>query len=169
MRTGTLVHYHRNFEVRMLLAWALWIGMGGLSESTWQQQSEGLKTGRSLELLHSVQCPVRQVWGTAESRRASTHNSQVLNHLGNWTVQTNQLWCQSCIPCDQRVLPLLGYAAWGHIPAIQKFESGWQWWQNLSLQRTQTMQVFYTGENISTHFNVSMQPHPTYLLQWKDM
>jgi len=137
MRTGTLVSFQRHFAVRMFLAWVVWIDMGVLPESTWQQQRKGLKTGRSLELLHSVQCPVRQVWGTAESRRASTHNSQVLNHLGNWTVQTNQSWHQSCSRCALVAMLLLGYAAWGHILAIQNCENGCQWWNNLSLQSTQ--------------------------------
>jgi len=137
MRTGTLVSFQRHFAVRMFLAWVVWIDMGVLPESTWQQQRKGLKTGRSLELLHSVQCREWQTWGTSENRLSSTHNSQAVNYLGNWTVQTNRLWCQSCILCDLRVLPLPGYAAWGHIPAIHHCENGCQWWQKLSLQRTQ--------------------------------
>ena len=150
MRTGTLVHYQRNFEVRTLLAWALWIDMGVLPESTWQQQSKGLMTGRSLELLYSVQCPVWQTWGTFESRLSSIHNSQAVNPLGNWTVQTNQLWFQLCIPCDLRVLPFLGYAAWSHIPAIQNCQSCCQWWQNLSLQRTQNHAGILHGGKVRT-------------------
>ena len=74
MRTGTLACYHRNFVVRMFLAWALWIGREVLPASTWQQWSKGLKTGRNREQRCNVWCQVWQTWGTSESRITSTHN-----------------------------------------------------------------------------------------------
>ena len=137
MRTGTLVCFQRNFVVRMFLAWVLLIGMGVLPESTWQQQRKGLKPGRSLEPLHSVQYLVWQIWGTAESTISSTHNSQAVNRLGNWTVQIDQLWHQSCSLCGLVAMLLQGYAAWGHTLAIRNCENGCRRWQTLSLQSTQ--------------------------------